>query len=169
MREKGIRTAISAVQKVNETYGRTICTLDIFGQVDPKQTQWFEQLTSSFPEYIRYCGIVSYDKSVEIIKEYYALLFPTEFFTEGIPGTIIDAYAAGVPVIASKWESFSDIIEDEITGIGYSFDHSELLSKVLFDVIERPEIINKMKINCLKKAKEYLPERVIEILLLRLV
>lgn len=168
MREKGIETAISAVQKVNETYGRTICTLDIFGQVDPKQTQWFEQLVSSFPECVRYCGIVPYDNSVETIKEYFALLFPTEFFTEGIPGTIIDAYAAGVPVIASKWESFADIIDDEITGIGYSFDHSELLSEVLFNVIEKPEIIYKMKNNCLEKARKYLPEKVIEILLLRL-
>ena len=168
MREKGIETAISAVQKVNETYGRTICTLDIFGQVDPNQTQWFEQLTSSFPEYVRYCGVVPYDNSVETIKGYFALLFPTEFFTEGIPGTIIDAYAAGVPVIASKWESFADIIDDEITGIGYSFDYSELLSEVLFDVIEKPEIIYKMKNNCLEKARKYLPEKVIEILLLRL-
>ena len=54
----------------------------------------------------RYCGIKDPKDSVKTLKNYFALVFPTRFYTEGIPGTIIDAYYAGVPVIASKWESF---------------------------------------------------------------
>ena len=47
-------------------------------------------------------------------------IFPTRFTTEGIPGSIIDSYYAGVPVLASKWNSFDDVIEDGKTGVGLS-------------------------------------------------
>ena len=116
MKEKGIEDAVNAVKAVNEKYGETIYTLDIYGQVDAEQTDWFENLKNTFPDYVKYGGLVPFDKSVDVLKNYFALLFPTHYYTEGIPGTIIDAYAAGVPVISAKWENFGDIIEENITG-----------------------------------------------------
>lgn len=68
---------------------------------------------------------------METLKNYFALVFPTLFYTEGIPGTIIDAYAAGLPVISSKWESYDDVIEDNITGVGYEFGSDDALVEIL--------------------------------------
>ena len=112
MREKGIEDAIEAVKAVNNHLRRPAYVLDIYGPIDSGQIEWFQTLQNSFPEYICYRGSVPSEKAISIIKEYFALLFPTRFYTEGIPGTIIDAYAAGVPVIASKWENFDDVIDD---------------------------------------------------------
>jgi glycosyltransferase involved in cell wall biosynthesis len=106
MKKKGIEDAVDAVRFVNRRYGKTAFSLDIYGPVDPEENEWFENLKQNFPSEIRYCGCVDANKSVDVVKDYFALLFPTRFFTEGIPGTIIDAYAAGVPVISAKWESF---------------------------------------------------------------
>ena len=89
--------------------------------------------------------MVPYDKSVDVIKNYYALLFPTKFITEGVPGTIIDAYSAGVPVIASRWHSFTDVIDDGITGIGYEIYNNELLIKMIKEAIQSPEKMMEMK------------------------
>ena len=94
-------------------------------------------------------------------------MFPTRFYTEGIPGTIIDAYAAGVPVIASMWENYSDIVNEK-TGIGYRFDDSEGLRSVLMCLCEDPSVLENMKDACLQKAQEYMPENVIPILLSRM-
>lgn len=58
MREKGIGEAVAAVRKVNDTLGYQAFTLDIFGQVDSVQTEWFNNLQSSLLEYIRYGGRV---------------------------------------------------------------------------------------------------------------
>lgn len=164
MKEKGIEDAVNAVKTVNEMIGRNVYTLDIYGQVDSAQTQWFEDLKKNFPEYIKYCGTVDYDKSVGVLKNYSALLFPTRFYTEGIPGTIIDAYAAGVPVIASKWESFSDIIEDFSSGICYEFGDSADLCRCLDVMVNNPGTICGMKANCLKKSIEYLPVKAVRVL-----
>ena len=168
LREKGIGDAVEAVKTVNETAGRIVYTLDIYGQIDERQKDWFSQLRQSFPAYVRYTGVAEPDQSVAVLKDYYALLFPTHYFTEGIPGTILDAYCAGTPVISAAWESFSDIIENNVTGIGYSFDGLNGLTDKLTWASENAGQWNAMKENCLRKAMDYQPERVAEILSSRL-
>lgn len=164
MKEKGIEDAVNVVKAVNEKYGRIVYTLDIYGQVDLAQIEWFENLKNDFPRYIKYGGLVPFDKSVEVLKDYFALLFPTKFFTEGIPGTIIDAYSAGIPVICSKWESFEDIIDDNVTGIGYEFNNLNQLQEILFEIGNGEKDTNSLKCNCNKKAEEFLPESATEVL-----
>lgn len=165
MKEKGIENAVNAVKQINEEMGKTAYTLDIYGQVDPGQSQWFDDLKASFPPYVNYCGVVNYDKSVDVLKNYFALLFPTHYYTEGVPGTIIDAYAAGVPVISAKWESFADVIDDKQTGFVYEFGSESGLVKILHSVVSSPKLIDEEKLNCIAKARLYLPENVISILL----
>ena len=164
MREKGIETAINVIKKVNDQLGYLAYSLDIYGQVDITQTEWFENLKKHFPEGVRYCGCVDADKSVEILQSYFALLFPTHFYTEGIPGTIIDAYAAGIPVISAKWESYSDVVDEGVTGIGYEFDNENEFENVLLGIAHDPQMLLDMKANCTKKAKDYMPETAIQII-----
>lgn len=166
MKEKGIEDAINAVKTVNESTGKTIYSLDIYGQVDSEQIQWFEDLKSAFPDYIKYGGLVDYNNSVEVLKNYFILLFPTRFYTEGIPGTIIDAYAAGVPVVSAKWESFTDIIIDGVTGIGYEFLNQNQLIEVLRNI--QIEKILKMKTECLSQSRKYMPEIIIKTIIRQL-
>lgn len=165
MREKGMEDAVQAVKAVNEKHGRTVFTLDIYGQVDAEQTEWFENLKATLPDYVKYGGLVPFDKSVEVLKSYFALLFPTRFYTEGIPGTIIDAYAAGVPVISAEWESFSDMVKEGETGFGYRFGEQDEFVKLLDSIAENPEKINKLRLGCLKEAQKYTPENAIKTIL----
>ena len=161
MEEKGIGEAVSAVKSVNDYCGRTVFEFDIYGQVEAGQEEWFDNLQKTFPEYVRYRGVVPFYESVSVLKEYFALLFPTKFFTEGIPGTIIDAYAAGIPVISSRWESFSDIVDDGVTGIGYDFNDKKGLEKILLRLAQHPEEADRLKENCLVKAESYTPGKAI--------
>lgn len=168
MKEKGIEDAVNAVRAVNEKLGRTVYSLDIYGQVDSGQTEWFEELKHNFPEYVQYGGLVPFDQSVEVLKDYFALLFPTRFFTEGIPGTVIDAYAAGVPVISARWESFEDIIDDDVTGMGYTFECVEELTALLEKISSSSHCLDSMRGNCLNKAVEYLPQKAMQVMVERL-
>lgn len=155
MKEKGVEDAVNIVKQINEEAGRTVYTLDIFGQIDNRQIEWFNRLQKDFSTAIHYGGLVPFDKSVEVLKEYFALLFPTKFYVEGVPGTIIDAYASGLPVISSKWESFADVIDDGITGYGYEFDNLNALKGILTRISNNPNMINSLRINCLDKVDYY--------------
>lgn len=164
MKEKGIETAVNIITKVNDRLGYIAYSLDIYGQVDTAQVEWFENLKKQLPDYIRYCGCADANRSVEVLQKYFALLFPTHFYTEGIPGTIIDAYAAGIPVISAKWESYSDVVDEGITGIGYEFDDADQFERTLLEVAQKPNVLLSMKENCVRKAKDYIPESAIQIM-----
>lgn len=164
MKEKGIETAVDVISKVNGQLGYTAFSLDIYGQVLDENKAWFESLQARFPDYVRYCGAVDANKSVEVLKDYFALVFPTHFYTEGIPGTIIDAYAAGIPVISAKWESYSDVVDEGVTGIGYEFDNESEFEDVLLNVAHNPQMLLEMKENCINKAKNYIPDMTINVM-----
>ncbi len=164
MKEKGIETAVEIIRRVNQKLAYTAYSLDIYGQVEPTQTEWFEHLKIKFPDYVHYCGCVDANHSVGVLQNYFALLFPTHFYTEGIPGTIIDAYAAGIPVISAKWESYLDVIDDGITGIGYDFNDMTQLEEILLRVAGNPKELLDMKENCIQKANDYIPETAVQIM-----
>ena len=168
IKEKGIETAVDVIHKVNNELGYSAYSLDIYGQVDSEQAEWFDILKQKFSQDIRYCGCVDADKSVGVLKNYFVLLFPTHFYTEGIPGTIVDAYAAGIPVVSARWESFSDVVDEGMTGIGYDFDRIEQFEEILLNIAENPEIVLDMKKNCIQKVEQYAPESAIRVLVERL-
>ncbi len=161
MKEKGIETAIDIITKVNEKLGYTAYSLDIYGQVWEESKDWFNELQNKFPDYVHYKGAVDANKSVDVLRGYFALLFPTHFFTEGIPGTIIDAYAAGIPVISAKWESYADVVDEGKTGLGYEFDNLKEFESILLQVAQNPKSLLDLKPNCIEKAKKYIPETAI--------
>ena len=168
MKEKGIEDAIEAVKNINQSFGKVVYELDIYGQVDEGYKEQFNAIMSSVPSYIRYCGNVKYDETTEALKDYFLLLFPTKFYTEGIPGTIIDAYSAGVPVVCSRWENFAEIVDEGKVGYGYEFASDELRG-VLVDIYKNGIYkTNKMKLNSVLEAAEYLPNRVIKNLTMKL-
>ncbi|WP_456105607.1 glycosyltransferase [Phascolarctobacterium succinatutens] len=168
MKEKGIDDAVNAVKAVNDVIGRNVYTLDIYGQIDKEQTDWFAKLQTKFPDYVKYKGLVPFDKTTEVLKDYFLLLFPTKFYTEGIPGTIIDAYAAGVPVACSKWQSFADLVDDTV-GYGYEFSSEEALENLLTKIyLEDIDKISVMKKACILKSRQYMPEKAIKILINKL-
>lgn len=167
--KKGIGTAANIVMKLNKKYGRKVFSLDIYGPVDPGEDEsWFADLRKSFTDAIAYRGNAPFDRSVEILSGYFALLFPTQYFTEGIPGTIIDAYAAGVPVIASKWKSFADVVEDGVTGLGYNFNTTTDLEEIMEKIVNDPSMITDLKQGCIRKANDFLPQNAIKPLIDRI-
>lgn len=159
MEMKGIDDAVNSVIETTDSESNGF-SLDIYGQIDPTYTEHFSELQKTFPSNIRYCGCVDATKSTEVLRDYDALLFPTKFPTEGLPGTLIDAYSAGLPVISAKWQSFTDFVDDGKTGIGYTQCNYQELVNTLRKIKENPSLLTDMKENCLEKAKEYSAETV---------
>ncbi|WP_423799416.1 glycosyltransferase family 4 protein [Neobacillus sp. SAB-20_R2A] len=165
MEEKGIEDAIEVVTNINSSRNGVVYELDIFGPIESEYEDKFNQLMKKSPEYISYKGVVDFNRSVEVLKNYFLLLFPTRFKTEGLPGTIIDAYAAGVPVVASKWNSAEEFVIEGKTGYIFEFKDITSFRSILEKIIDKPGMIEGMKNECLKKAEDYTPESIITRLL----
>ena len=161
MKEKGIEDAIDAIQSINEDAGRVICSLDIYGRIDDGYVERFEKVLKQITNAIQYKGMVPYDKSVDAIKDYYALLFPTYWKGEGFPGTIVDAFSAGLPVIATNWNCNGEIIENKKNGLLYPNLEIKNLKEAICWLIDNKDEMNEFKNNCLISAEKYQPDEYI--------
>lgn len=160
MKEKGIEDAVEAVKELNDSGKK--CMLSIFGQVDPGYKERFEELSKNFPEYIKYGGVIDFNKSVETLSKFDLLLFPTHYYTEGFPGTLLDSFAAGLPVIASDIPAVKELVTDERNGIIYPFDEKEILLDILEKIHNNKERIYSMKCSVVDEYAKYDPDVVIK-------
>ena len=149
MKEKGIEEAIEAINQINTQAKHITAILDIYGKIDDNYRSRFNKLKDSFPPYIKYKGVITPNKSVETLKNYFALLFPTYYEGEGFAGTLLDAMAAGLPAIVTDWKYNKEIIVEGKTGI---IIHSDLISEIKNAIINFADI-NNMKFFCLKGNK----------------
>lgn len=165
MKEKGILDAVDAVKTINTRFSEVKYTLDIYGQIDKNQIEWFESICKDFPYYINYKGMIPYNRSTEVVRSYDAVLFPTYYEGEGFAGTIIDAMAAGVPVIASDWKYNTELISNGYNGVLFNTRNIEQLVDVLEDVYQNNSKWVSMKGNCLQEARKYTPDNCIKVLI----
>ena len=100
-------------------------------------------------------GVRRPEESVDIIKNYFFLLFLTHFYAEGIPETIIDAYFVGVLVVSTEWQNSHDVILPNQTGILSPFDNFNALEETLKKIADNLSVIYEMKENCIKVANRY--------------
>jgi glycosyltransferase involved in cell wall biosynthesis len=79
---------------------------------------------------ISFPGHLTPDHLTPVLKSARFLVFPSECY-EGMPRTIIEAYACGVPVIASRLGAMQEIVEDGRTGLHFTpGDADDLAAKV---------------------------------------
>ena len=156
--EKGIGLAIEAASKVSNRTKMKI-VLEIYGAIDKKQEKelmiMFSKLKSDFLE-INYFGIIPDDDVIDVISHHHALLFPTFYSGEGFPATLLEAYKAGLPVIASRWAYNEEIIKENMTGFLFSLNTEELEKRIEWCLFNQ-DILLSMKTNCVVEAKKYEP------------
>jgi glycosyltransferase involved in cell wall biosynthesis len=163
--EKGIDSAIQVVRKLNQKHNSVFLKLDIYGPIDKDYETEFHRLVRDNRSFVSYKGVVDYNNTVDTLKEYYLLLFPTRYYTEGFPGTILDAYLSGLPVLASRWESWADVIEEGRTGYSYEFNNEDDFLRKLEFLVANPDRVASMRINCINRANQYRPESAIKVLI----
>ena len=164
---KGITEAVEAVNRINREAGKTVYTLDIYGLVEDEK--WFKNLMDGQPDTIHYGGIIPYDQSASVLRQYFCLLFPSYHAGEGFAATMIDAYAAGLPPIATRWRSNPEVVTDGETGFLIKpFSVDELVEKMRL-VADNPSLIDRMRVACVRRASLFQPANAIKPLIENLV
>jgi glycosyltransferase involved in cell wall biosynthesis len=72
-----------------------------------------------------------------------ALIFPSLWY-EGFPMTIVEAFAVGLPVIASRLGAMAELIEDGVNGLLYAAGEAGELAERLTWALAHPAEVNAM-------------------------
>lgn len=163
-KDKGISVACEALTNINKKCGYKKVQLDIYGPIEENYETTLKSYISNSNGAITYKGVADFSQSVNILREYYMLLFPTTFYGEGFPGTLIDALSSGLPVIATDWHLNSEIIKNDKTGFIYNSNDSDKLEELIEYTINNKDQIFKMRKNCIIEAKKYTPQNVMNII-----
>lgn len=156
---KGITAAAEAMEEVNRHYGKDIAFLKVYGPVEEDYRQEFEELLARCP-HTQYMGCIPQEQSVEALRSSFMLLFPSVYPGEGMPGTVLDAFSAGLPVIATDWHFNSQLVRHGVTGWCYHWEAPQELTRWIIHAIDHPQQVDAMRPACLEEAKKYTPEQV---------
>lgn len=150
-KQKGVEECIRVVQDINKKTKYHV-TLDIYGQCT---SEYLEELQKMFDENIHYKGAITPNnkREYEILSKYDVLLFPTKYYNEGLPGTIIEAYISSLAIVASEWKYAHEYISDSKNGYIFNFDdYNDFYQKVL-------KILDRKKIEKFKKYSKELSKK----------
>ncbi|MBD3348764.1 MAG: glycosyltransferase [Candidatus Eisenbacteria bacterium] len=127
-RGKGIREIVRAGEGTRDPV-----EIDVYGtlgyDIDASE---FEGLGR-----VRYLGALDPSDVLDVLSEYDCMLLPSYCVSEGYPGVILEAYGAGIPVIATRWGAIPEIV-DERTGVFVEPRDPEALRAAMLSLVESP-------------------------------
>lgn len=92
---------------------------------------------------LTYLGRLSRPDTLATMKKARFLIFPSEWY-EGFPVTIAEAFACGVPVVASRLGAMQEIIADGMTGLHFEAGNVEDLRRKAEWAWEHPAEMQEM-------------------------
>lgn len=162
MKEKGVGEIMQCAERLNSQLYQDRFAIDFYGRLDESYQEEFYQTIATLPN-AEYKGVLNLNEisGYETLASYQAMLFPTFHQSEGFAGAIIDAYIAGVPVIASEWNHNKEVVRDGETGIIVPVHDIETLTKTMRDIIDGNIDLSLMAANAKKEAEKYSAENTI--------
>lgn len=152
--EKGVGLLIDASRKLYEEYGKKFSVTFYGSQTNTYSQGYFDTLDC---DYISYGGFLNLKskEGLRQLSEYDVMVFPTYFEGEGFPGALIDAFKAGLPVIASDFHANPDVISNPALGVLIKPKDVDSLKSAMLGFIENPSRISTMSIAVQKDVCKY--------------
>jgi glycosyltransferase involved in cell wall biosynthesis len=135
--EKGVHTLLAAWSQLPRSI-----PLRIVGD-GPSCRELEAQAAAQGLSNITFLGRLPREQVVEAMKEAQFVVFPSEMY-ENLPLTIIEAFACGVPVVASRRGAMQEIVEEGRTGFFFSAGDAQDLARAVKHAWEQPEYTRRL-------------------------
>ena len=131
--------------------------LTFYGPIFKDDQEYFESELQKYP-FAKYAGALQPNEIYSALNNYDVLLLPTHYYTEGLPGSIVDAYISGIPVIVTEWKHSHEFVDNGYSGYIIPFENGieELIHNVMY-LEENRDVLNQLQQNVLNKRIEFQP------------
>ena len=140
--QKGTIYAIEAMKYIKDTD----YVLKITGQITNSaedQEIWNFIKKNGLEEKVIFTGFKHGEELQDLISHSTCIVCPAIWY-ENMPNTVIEAYAYGKPVVASRIGSLAEIVIDGKTGLLFEMKNSKDLSEKLKKFIENPKLSKEL-------------------------
>jgi len=121
--EKGVVTLLRAWRRISRVPLRIVGDGPLRGEIENRVKR--DGLAN-----VTMLGERPLDECLRLMRRSRFIVFPSEWF-EGLPRVIVEAYACGKPVVASRLGAMAEIVEDGRTGLHFQAgDPEDLAEKV---------------------------------------
>ncbi len=158
-REKGVFDIVEAVG------GRKGFSCDFFGPIASRDEEAFLEALSRHDN-LSFRGIADPKEMSGIISGYDLLLFPSYHPGEGYPAVVLQAFAAGVAVIAGDWQSVPELVEDGVRGLLVPVRDPEAIYSAARRLEEDKGLYADVTANAYQYALGFSEKRIVEDLLI---
>lgn len=131
-RAKSLETAIDALGRVDGV------TLLIAGDGEER-----ERLERSAGENVRFLGTLARESVLELFAAADAALLSSSW--ENFPHTLVEALAAGAPVIATRVGGVPEIVDDGVNGLLVPPDDPDALARAIRSFFDDPELRDRLR------------------------
>jgi len=150
-REKGLFALLRAWKKIS-------ITLKIIGE-GPIRNELENFVSQAEISNVEFLGFIGGPKRFSILKKAMFMVFPSEWY-ESFGYTIIESFACGTPVIASRIGGPQELVENGVTGFLFQPGNTKDLLQKISDLMENKKLLLKMRHNARKLAEERYSENV---------
>lgn len=158
---KGLDWIFAMASYIEKYKLQHLFSLTFYGPIHDEDQEYFSHEISKY-SFAEYRGVLQPDEIYAAMNDYDVLLLPTHYYTEGLPGSIVDAYISGLPVIVTEWKHSREFVEDGKSGYIVPFIDGELdfIDRVLY-LEKNRDILASQQDYALHKRMEFAPPSII--------
>ncbi|HPH93225.1 MAG TPA: glycosyltransferase [Ferruginibacter sp.] len=141
--QKGVLMLINAVS----TFSPDQLTLDIYGK-EERNSAYFDQciIAVNNASHINWNGALNREDVLNVLGRFDMLCLPSAF-SEMSPLVIQEAFAAGVPVLASRVYGNAEQVEHAVNGLLFDFNSPQSLTEQLQTIIGNRHLLYQLRQN----------------------
>jgi len=149
-KEKGVWEFIGAIEKLADQKTETKINCVIAGNGSELNKLKDYVRNKQLP--VQFSGYVMEQEKQETFKQAHLYIFPSAY--EGMPNSVLEAMAFGLPVITTRVGGIPDFFEDEKMGLFLNNREPEHIADKIWYLLERPELMEQMSEYNYNYAKE---------------
>lgn len=143
--DKGVRELIEAAERLPPNV-----QVDVYGPLGGG----VDESTFSGLRRTRYRGVLAPEEVTATMADYDAFVLPTYHPGEGYPGVILEAMAAGIPTIATRWRMVPELVDEEC-GLLVDPQDSDDLFGAMQRLVEEPALFRQLRDGVRQRRKRF--------------
>lgn len=140
---KGIGVILEAMRHIPNAE----IQLDIFAVVQSNEDSAYlenvKRLSRQDPR-IRFCSALAHHKVIDTLRQYHLLVIPSQWL-EVAPLVILEAFAAGTPVLGSNRGGIAEMVRDGANGLLVQADSADEWAAALLRLIRERGLIDRLR------------------------